>query len=547
MSTHSEKPNFIIFMTDQQRTLQYFDEKWVAKNLPNLTQFLKEGASFPENICNSSPCGPSRASIFSGMFPSRNGVMGNTGTVEPEQMNFANILNDQGYDVHYMGKLHMRDEFTSFSTDWPKLPLDSAKQTADNENNKLKNCYGMHSWTSPDFGTILVQGTDLSDSEIANLAGGSDDKYGDNDERVVMGTGNISKNPQTVHNVLEKLQSDAQKNPFCLVVSLLNPHDISLFPEGWDKVGYDESAFTGSEFDGFQLPSSYSDSLDGKPSVQAAYLNTACKGKLMDLPGSAYATNYLKFYAYLHKRSDQLLASVMDLITPETKKSTYLIRMADHGEMGMSHGGLQEKNFSMYNEMIRVPMIWIHPSIMDGKRTQLVSLIDLVPTLGTLAGADLSKYPDLQGEDYSECLINSKAKSQDALLFTYNYQAPPPFKPSSGPPPPKGMYEQNPNATQPPAAYPNNIYAMITKELKFAIYYSLDSSNHVDWSTVQYEYYDLKSDPDELTNLLAPPTDGGAYSNQQYGDIYKFYTELTALMKKKNEVFPKGWHAFKLT
>lgn len=541
------KPNFIIFMTDQQRTIQDFPEEWVAENLPNYTKFLTDGASFPENICNTSPCGPSRASVFTGMYPSENGVTSNFGTIEPCDMTFANILNNEGYDVHYMGKLHMRKDITDFSTTWPEEDSDNAAQTAFDENSLLENDYGMYSWTSPDFGTMLVQGTDLTKCDLANLAAGGLNDYGYNDKRVVTGEGNISPEPSSVREVLERLQSDEQEKPFCLVISLLNPHDVSMYPEGWEEAGYKESDFTNSSFDDFELPRSYADSLNSKPNVQAAYLNTSCHGKLIDTPDTSYALEYLKFYAYLHKLSDELLGSVMDSLKKKTLQRTMLIRMADHGEMGMSHGGLQEKNFSMYNEMIRVPMIWMHPDIKSGIRPQMVSLIDLVPTLGALAGANLSDYPQLQGVDYSEAIFNPNAPSQEAVLFNFPYNAPPPSD-DEALVEPQGMYIQNPNAPAgtTPTDYPNNIYAMITSESKFAVYYKFDENEKLEWGTAEFELYDLNTDPDEMTNLIPVPANEETYSDIHLELIRANFIKLTELIISKRIKFPNGWNYFNI-
>lgn len=36
--------------------------------------------------------------------------------------------------------------------------------------------------------------------------------------------------------------------------------------------------------------------------------------------------------------------------------NTLLIKTADHGEMGLAHGGLRQKNFTFYEESLRVPL-----------------------------------------------------------------------------------------------------------------------------------------------------------------------------------------------
>lgn len=541
MSQLPEKPNFIIFMTDQQRSIQFFPPGWVEKYLPNYHTFLSKGAVFEQNICNSSPCGPSRASLFSGMFPANNGVTSNTGTITPDQMNFANVLNQANYDIHYMGKLHMRTDFTSFSTQWP-TNLKTAAMSAFDQNKLLKEYYGIKSWTSPDFGTTLVKGLSLTQSQLSSLGGG----YNGNDSRVVNGQGNVNLNTPTVMDIIQELEKQASEIPFCLVISLLNPHDISLFPQGWEQAGYPENFETLYELDSFELPASYADTLDEKPNLQAAYLNSECSGKL----SKDLALKYLQFYAYLHIQSDNLLGEVMGKLSDNLLKDTILIRMADHGEMGMSHGGLQQKDCTMYNEMIKVPMIWMHESILPGKRHHYVSLIDLVPTLGTLAGVDLKKFGALQGKDYSAALLAKDSEFRDYSLFNYTYGVPQSGgapKPALTPPTSalSTMYTLNPNAKPGTTVtnYPNTIYAYLDAQCKFGIYFDLDSNMYVQWDTAQFEMYSTL-DTTEMQNLIPVAPSGTPYSAEQIATIREHYELLTHRMEESRIVLPLGWKAF---
>src|SRR5262245_66111478 len=46
--------------------------------------------------------------------------------------------------------------------------------------------------------------------------------------------------------------------PFCLFVSLVNPHDIGFFPDGWKEAGYRREDFAGL---GIDLPATLGDDL----------------------------------------------------------------------------------------------------------------------------------------------------------------------------------------------------------------------------------------------------------------------------------------------
>ncbi|MFT5822363.1 MAG: choline-sulfatase [Crocinitomix sp.] len=536
-----KKPNFIFFMTDQQRSTQLFPEfptEWIKENLPNYHYFLENGVVFDNNICNTSPCGPSRASFFTGSYPANNGIVDNDGTIPPGGMTFANVLSDQDYDVYYKGKMHLNEHTTKFSQSWT-ADTNIAPTIAQEENHRMEHLYGLKKWTSPDFGTLLAE-ENPSLAEIATLAGGA----GHNDSRIITGEYKLYQEQESVISFLKDVQENPPERPFCLIISLVNPHDISLYPKGWEEAGYQSALFNGPAFDRITLPESYMDSLDTKPSTQATYLNTFAHGKLIEastIEGSInYPLNYVKFYAYLHTLVDTLLGTVLDSMGKELIDNSVLIRMADHGEMGMSHGGLKEKNNNAYNETIRVPMIWVNPAFKAGKRDQMVSLIDLIPTMGALTGANIKRYDKLQGVDYSAALFKYNAKVQEAVLFNFTQMGPQlngiAEKTANSAEPYAPSYLPNPNA--PVANAPSSIYALVKKDWKYAVYYGFNEDKKVDWPSAQYELYNLKQDWKEMHNLL--PINGDAAS-EALALQNSLHDELTQLMETRNIVMPDGW------
>lgn len=59
---------------------------------------------------------------------------------------------------------------------------------------------------------------------------------------------------------------------------------------------------------------------------------------------------------------------------------TVVILVSDHGEEFSDHGGF-EHGHSMYNELLRVPLIIWHPEVPGGRLAEPVTLVDLVPTI----------------------------------------------------------------------------------------------------------------------------------------------------------------------
>ncbi len=270
----------------------------------------------------------------------------------------------------------------------------------------------------------------------------------------------------------------ATQAPFFLVISLVNPHDVLFYPKS-----FTDSEYPSDDLDGdIQLPSTVDENLKTKPKVQAAF-------RKIFLIGNPILTRYqqrryINFYGNLMKEADAYLVQTLDALEAQNLlDDTVIIRTADHGEEGMAHGGVGEKNFNFYEESMKVPLIWSNPQIFPKPRTSdaLVSHVDLVPTLASLFGAPSSARAKWNGVDYSKLLVNPKAKAvQDYVMFTYDdYQS--------------GQASK----FHPYGA--NHISSIREARWKLARYY-----DPLGVAPTEYEMYDLQRDPSEKKNLAAP-------------------------------------------
>ena len=118
------------------------------------------------------------------------------------------------------------------------------------------------------------------------------------------------------------------------------------------------------------------------------------------------------------RSSDNYLVNVLDKLE-ETGllDDTLIIRTADHGEMGLTHGGLRQKNFNFYEESTRVPLVYSNPKLFPKPRSTdaLVSHVDFLPTLASLAAAPKSARSNWQGVDYSKLVLNPTADAGPEL------------------------------------------------------------------------------------------------------------------------------------
>jgi arylsulfatase A-like enzyme len=108
-----DKPNFIIFLTDDQG---YGDLSCMGAtdfSTPNLDQMAESGVRFTDWYSNSPVCSPSRASLLTGRYPGNAGVRSileghRTATGLPTEVpTIASALKDVGYYTAMSGKWHL--------------------------------------------------------------------------------------------------------------------------------------------------------------------------------------------------------------------------------------------------------------------------------------------------------------------------------------------------------------------------------------------------------------------------------------------------------
>ena len=511
-----ERPNIIILMTDQQRGIQHFPEDWVRKNLPNLNRLQQTGITFKNAQTSTCACSPARATLWTGLYPSTHYVY-RVGQDLPltsrNRLNIVgNVLKTAGYRVIYKGKWDLSDSlFYPPSRDTPRLkPLTpEQQQILQSEDAYLLGNWQLEGWLAPDLGTSAS-----ARREGLETLGGSS---ANNDGRCVNGPSLLS-NQQTAIEFLSENQNPDR--PFCLIVSLVGPHDVWVYPEVFQQgLTTFPSAFT--NYQGFELPESYyQDDLTTKPWAQSNFLNKE-GGKLSE----EEALNYVKFYAYLHTLADGHFGHVLDAISDSLWENTIVIRLADHGEMGMAHNGLKEKQNTIYREALNVPLIFSNPKwLQQGIEVDsLVGLVDVLPTLAAIAGIPASEREKFafQGIDFSQTLLDPSHPTQDSLLFSYG----------------DGVED---TVLSPPGNM-NAIRSLRTAEWKYAVYYASEDSlgEIITSADFQYELYNLQDDPNELTNLLPV---GGVASPEAKMEQKQLHQMLTEKLQQ-TKTMPANWPA----
>jgi arylsulfatase A-like enzyme len=103
----SERPNIIVFFTDQQRwdTLGCYGQPLPVT--PNLDQMAAEGVRFERAFTCQPVCGPARASLQTGKYAAEVGCYRNDIALPLGEKTIAHWLSEAGYEVGYIGKWHL--------------------------------------------------------------------------------------------------------------------------------------------------------------------------------------------------------------------------------------------------------------------------------------------------------------------------------------------------------------------------------------------------------------------------------------------------------
>ena len=110
----SKRPNFILFITDQQRFDYLGCNGHPVLKTPNIDEMASQGISYERFYVSSPVCMPNRASLMTCRMPSSHGVRSLGIPLSKRNVTFVEILRAAGYETALIGKSHLQNV-----TDWP--------------------------------------------------------------------------------------------------------------------------------------------------------------------------------------------------------------------------------------------------------------------------------------------------------------------------------------------------------------------------------------------------------------------------------------------
>jgi arylsulfatase A-like enzyme len=460
----STPPNIILIVTDDhaKKAVSLYGSNLLET--PNIDRIGKEGVKFENAFVTNSLCGPARAVMLTGKYSHINGFRDNNDRFDNSQITIPKILKENGYFTAVVGKWHLVTEPTGF--DYWNILIDQG------------------SYYNPDFvemgDTTVRQGysTDII-TQLALQTLGTRPK--DKPFYLMLHQKAPHRNwmPNLKH--LGKLDSlnvdvpetffddyitrtDAAREQDMEIRNMFHAYDLKLKvpddqkdPGTGGHKGGDGKKFWENDYRRFNDEQKKRWDNYYKPISDAFYKSNLQGKKLEEWKYQRYIKDYLSCVLSV----DENIGVLLDYLEKNNLlENTLIIYTSDQGFFLGEHGWY-DKRF-MYEESLGIPLVMRMPARIQSTplRSDLVLNLDIAPTILDAAGIDI---PDnFQGVS----LLRSTVPRTSIYYHYYEF--------------PYGAHRVKKH------------YGVRTDRYKLIHFY-----NDID----DWELYDLKTDPNEVTNL----------------------------------------------
>ncbi|QFH70246.1 sulfatase [Enterobacter sp. E76] len=375
-----EKPNIVYIIVDDQRydAMGFVNSDAVT---PNMDAMAKDGTYFKNAFVTTSLCGPSRASILTGMYAHNHGMVDNNKNDKVYDLNFfPQRLKEAGYQTGFFGKWHFGGV----------------------EKEAKPGFAGFDKWVG------FIGSNSQGNYYPVNEFGGASELNVDG--KVVKQKGYITD--ELTDYAVDWLDHRDKSKPFMLYLGHKGVHaDFLPAPRHIGKL----------KGKVFKKPDSWvnnAENYQGKPRWVKDQRNS---WHGIDFP---YMENldyneWLQSYYETLMSVDESVGRVRQYLKEHNlDKNTIIMVMGDNGFMFGEHGLIDKRN--AYEESIRVPLIASGPGFDAGRVVDdVVANIDIAPTV--LEAAGLPKPKDYDGSSFLS-LGSGKAPAEPrSKTFVYEY------------------------------------------------------------------------------------------------------------------------------
>ena len=460
-----DRPNIIFIMTDDHTTQAMSCYGGDLLDTPNMDRLAHEGMRLDNCYATNALSGPSRACILTGKFSHENGFKDNESVFDGSQQTFPKLLQEAGYKTGIVGKWHLISEPQGFDH-WSIL-------TGQNEQGDYYN---------PDFlengSHIREEGyvTDIITEKALDFIDSADGPFMlmchhkaphrnwmPAPRHLGMFNETVFTEPETLLDDYRGRGKAAHEQDMSLRKTLTEDWDLKLLTR-------DEILNTQNNLRDvyLRMPEDVQHKWD---SVYASRIAEYRSGNLNgdELTRWKYQ-QYMRDYLATVKSVDESVGALLDHLEKTGKlDNTIIVYTSDQGFFLGEHGWF-DKRF-MYEECLRMPMLVRYPrEIKPGTTSDAICMnVDFAPTFLDYAQADIPS--DIQGESLRNVLkgITPEDWREAAYYHYYEYPAEHSVK---------------------------RHYGIRTKDYKLIHFY-----NDID----EWELYDLRKDPQEMTNVHDTP------------------------------------------
>ena len=347
-----KKENIIFIIVDDLRDLTMADNQPKIIT-PNIDKLKKRGVTFKNSFTNNPVCGASRASLLTGLRPTKSRFTTFYTKINedsPNALTIASYLKNNGYKTISNGKISHSPKDASYGWD----DIFRAKR---NNPKDYKDPININNLTN-NFGPA---------SEFVYT---NDDNYSD---------GKVTK--KTIKDIKSINNSD---KPFFIAVGFQKPHLPFVAPKKyWDL--YDRNDIT--------LP--HNNFFPPNAPQKANYFYEL--RKFTDIPEKGPINNEkAKELIHAYYACVSYIDAQIGLILDELKdqgltNNTTIVLTSDHGFSLSEHGRWTKHNLFQYE--LKIPMIISSPKFKKNKTSEsFVELVDLYPTFCDLAELDIPDF-----------------------------------------------------------------------------------------------------------------------------------------------------------
>jgi arylsulfatase A-like enzyme len=404
----AQSPNVLLIISDDLNTRigPYME---IDKHTPNLDRLANEGIRFNRTYCQYPLCGPSRASLMSGLHPETNGVLKNNdqpGSYRVENASLANHPSMAGF-------FREHNYYTARVSKIYHMGVPGGIERGDSGGDDPD------SW---DYAYNVMGPETLSPGNLELLSPGNL-HYGSNFSRMILTNGLEHTQTDYVATsqaiaILENRSGNMPENgtnkqkkkadsPFFLAVGLVRPHVPLIAPENCFKPYPEEE---------IKLPVVVVKDNVPEPALRRQNKNI---WEMSVIQKRQTISAYMASVRFMDQQVGRLLDALDRL---KIREETIVIFISDHGYNLGEHDCWSK--VSLWEGSVRVPMIISYPGFKGNYGTTcetITELLDLYPTLTELCGLSEKQPEILQGKSLAGYVMKNQTIKGESLAFTISY------------------------------------------------------------------------------------------------------------------------------